>query len=54
MVNTRATPAPEAGPSGQHDAASNDPRARLEAIRAQADLLKAENPRSRRSGGEAA
>ncbi|KAG6020774.1 hypothetical protein E4U19_005719 [Claviceps sp. Clav32 group G5] len=32
MVNTRATPAPDAGPSGQHDTASNDPRARLEVL----------------------
>ncbi|KAG6033211.1 hypothetical protein E4U19_006776 [Claviceps sp. Clav32 group G5] len=43
MVNTRATPAPEAGPSGQHGAAPNDLRARLETIQAQADLLEAEN-----------
>ncbi|KAG6072519.1 hypothetical protein E4U30_004183 [Claviceps sp. LM220 group G6] len=43
MAGTRATPAPDAGSSGQHGTASNDFRARLEAIHAQADLLKAEN-----------
>ncbi|KAG6153459.1 hypothetical protein E4U37_002912 [Claviceps purpurea] len=42
MVSTRATPAPDAGPSGQHDTAVNDTHARLEAIRAQADLLEQE------------
>ncbi|KAG6153458.1 hypothetical protein E4U37_002911 [Claviceps purpurea] len=42
MVSTRATPAPDVGPSGQHDTAVNDTHARLEAIRAQADLLEQE------------
>ncbi|KAG6104801.1 hypothetical protein E4U13_008210 [Claviceps humidiphila] len=43
MVGTRATPALDAGPSGQHDTATNDIRARMEALRAQADLLEEEN-----------
>ncbi|KAG6325319.1 hypothetical protein E4U44_006056 [Claviceps purpurea] len=43
MVSTRATPGPDAGPSGQHDTAPNDVEARLAAVRAQADLQEQEN-----------
>ncbi|KAG5965636.1 hypothetical protein E4U56_001639 [Claviceps arundinis] len=43
MAGTRATPTPDAGSSGQLGTASNDFRARLEAIHAQADLLEAKN-----------
>ncbi|KAG6052720.1 hypothetical protein E4U16_008063, partial [Claviceps sp. LM84 group G4] len=53
MVSTRATRAPSAGPSGQHDTAENDTRARLEALQARAELLEATAslaPNGRRDG----